>query len=298
MTPQVLFQWWNAIYSIPLIAVLIFLLVGHVLGLGALATQGIGGALDTGVDSDADVDVDVDVDVDLDVGHDVDLGHDLDLDVGVDHDAHLDLDVGADVDAGPDLDLDADVDLDVDIDADADMDFDVDAHAAHESVASQVHSPWIAMLQFLGGGKAPLMLVVETLLLIWGIVGLGVHVTMGAEQPLVLLWSIPISLGATLLGTRYVAIGMSKLMPLAETAAIRRIELVGYVGRVVLPVSEQSGTIHLEDRHGTLHRVRARSKHGALGMGQQVLITGYNTEHEFYFVEETEVVLHAGGNDK
>src|SRR5687768_18387097 len=94
MSPEWLFEWWNAVYTVPLAFVLVFLAITSVVGLVGGAVGELGHAHG-------------DHDVSAEIGHDHDFGSDA---------LHHGLDVGAD--AGADAgDLAMDLDMDGDIDA-------------------------------------------------------------------------------------------------------------------------------------------------------------------------------------
>lgn len=241
-----LFAWWNAVYTIPLAVVLIFLTVTSLV---SLVGTGLGELSQGSQDADVDADVDVDVDVDVD----------------------------------PDLDLELGVDLDGDGDIDA-IDHAMAAargHAAHGEM-----SPLVGALVLLGVGKAPLMLLLQLLVLFWGAFGLMLHQAVQATGPGTLLWSAPLTLGLSLVCTRLFASAFGKIFRPVETASIKRHQLVGRVGKVVYAVTGDEGTVNVRDQHGTLHRVRARTEHGRLESGQEIIVLGYDPNSKLYQIDD------------
>jgi membrane protein implicated in regulation of membrane protease activity len=241
-----LFHWWNAIYSVPLLFALIYL--GVSLLLGTLAG-----------DHDAEHDAHAEADAHADVH----------ADAGVDHDAAVDADADHDLEAGHDV-----------------------AHGAGHADAHHGHphhhggdSPLLDVLAFLGVGRAPLGLVLQIFMVVWGVVGLSIHSMVGAGSPLWLALSAPLSLVLSAVATRGLAFAFGKVVR-KETYALARSEFVGTTGRVVFPVTAEEGTIHFRDRHGTLHRVRARSQHERLESGQEVVILGYDPAQNVYQVDD------------
>jgi len=225
------FAWWNAIYTVPLAVVVVFLAVTSLVSV-------VGGGLG---------------DHDASAGHDAhDVGPDVGHDVGHEHDVH----VGHDG-----------------------QDHGHEAHGHHGGLL-------IAALAGLGAGKAPLALVLQVLFLLWGVIGVGLHQYFVGAGPFALLWSLPITLVASALGTRAFASLFGRYFKQYETAAVSRHEIVGKMGTVVYSVGEEAGTVNVRDEHGTLHRVRARSRHGDLDSGRQVIVVGYDPEHRVYQVDD------------
>jgi membrane protein implicated in regulation of membrane protease activity len=240
-----LFQWWNAVYSVPLAFVLLFLTVSSVVGL-------VGGMFEG-------------------IAH----GH-----------GHADSDLDADVD----VDLDADVDVDVDADLDLDAEPDVPTHA-HSGSGAHAHrhadaGPFLTMLAFIGVGKAPFMLTVQVLLLLWGLIGIGLHQLTAAAGPLALLWSVPVTLTLSLVGTRAFATAFARTFRSFELPGVKRNDLVGRTGQVVYSVNAEEGTVHVRDPHGALQRIRARCAHGCLEPGRQIIVLGYDPQQSLYEVDD------------
>jgi len=247
MSFEWLFQWWNAVYSVPLAFVLVFLTITSLVSL-------VGGTL--GELTHGDADVDHDVDVGHDVAHDVDVGHDIDTDV----------------------------DVHADVDAEADVHGNGHAHPAGAHHADP--GPILSGLMFIGVGKAPMVLVLQVFLLLWGLTGLILHQLANVIGPGALLWSLPITLLVSVLGTRSFALVFARCFKPYETASVRRDQIVGRTGHVVFPVTEEEGTVHVRDQHGTLHRLRARSGQGRFESGQEIIITGYNAQDRIYQVDD------------
>ena len=278
-----LFKPWNAIYSIPLAFVLIFLAITSVLGL----LGGVFGELtqgdsqpdvhaeahhDAGVDTDVDTHVDTDVDTDIDVHAETHVHTDACFHSG--GELHHDAGIGADTDAGADLDGDGEISI-------AEQ-----AEAVARGVANPSHPGLLVpALVALGVGRAPLVMLLQILLLFWGLIGLALHQLAGAG-PFSLLWSLPATFALSILATRSFAVLFGRFFKQYESAAVSRHQLVGRTGRVVYPVTSEEGTIHVRDQHGTLHRVRARSQHGALESGQEIIILGYDPDRKTYQVDD------------
>ncbi len=125
-----LLTWWNAIYTLPLAVVLVFLMVTSLVSLAG-GTFGEGGS------------------------HDADAHHDGDH--GGDHEGAVDH--GADGDSDHDLDADADG-------------HDGGRHHVGDSVVTPA-------LVALGAGRMPLLMLLQVLLLFWGLTGTLLHQAVG-----------------------------------------------------------------------------------------------------------------------
>ena len=133
---------------------------------------------------------------------------------------------GGDTDVNVDTEVDTDVDVDTDIDPDADVG--VDSSSGGSSFIPGV-------LGILNVGKVPFTILLMALFATWGISGLIVNefLNINVHSPRSTLW---ISVGAALLcsifGTRYLALGLSKLFPESDRA-ITDYHLVGLRARVI-----------------------------------------------------------------
>jgi membrane protein implicated in regulation of membrane protease activity len=243
-----IFNWWNAIYSLPLAFVLLFLAITSLVSLAGDLVGGLShGESETGAEAHAEADHDLEVDTDLDADTDLHVEHDMD----VEHDLHG------------------------------------DAHAHHDQCGhGHGQDAFVAALGFLGVGRAPLVMVLQLLLLSWGLIGVALHRLAGVAGPGALLWSLPATLILSVLATRTFAHAFGRLFKPIETSIVRSDQLVGHTGRVVFPVTEEEGTIHIRDKHGTLHRVRARSQHGRLESGQEIIVLGYDAAQRVYQIDD------------
>lgn len=251
-----LFTWWNAVYALPLAFVLVFLAVTSVVSL----VMGGLGELTQGAEADHDVDLGHEVEHDLEMDADVELDHDLEVEHDVEHEVHAGQNGVGHTHTG----------------------------GAYQAAAHYATDPsLLAMaLMVLGVGQAPLILLFQVLLLFYGLIGVGLHFALGVTGPGALLWSLPVTLFLSTLGTRLFATAFGKIFRPFETAAVKKDQLSGRTGRVVYDVNEESGTVHVRDMHGTLHRVRARSRHGALETGTEIIVLGYDPQQQVYEVDD------------
>lgn len=257
MTAQWLLSWWNLIFVMPFGLAMLYL------GLYTLSGVSFGEA-----DTDADLDVDAHAGVDADA----------------DVDAHADLDADADVDAHADVDADAEVDADADLNADADTHADVDADTSHDSAPFHV-----AAMSFLGVGRVPVSLLLMVLLMTWGATGFIVNQVLAGRAgfgPRVALASIPAAALASVLCTGMLARAIDRWLPLNETSARRRHELLGSVGEALFPIGRQFGLAAVRDDRGELFQVPCRVHEDAepLGKGRRVRLVAYNSKSRSFFV--------------
>ncbi len=239
----------------------------------ALQLVGLGG----GDDSDHDLDHDVDLSHDVDLHHDVDLGHDFDHDADLSHD----------------LDHDLDHDLSHDVDHDADADHSVE----HEAGAGGPSG--MALLAYLGVGKAPLMVVLLILfdaigLLGWLLNGLAASL-FGRYVGIVFAGVFPLALIAGGMMTSRLARLFGQLLPPISTTATRAQAFVGQRGTVISPfVDETYGMVHLRDAGGTLITVFAvahPSVDDPIRRGEEVLLLSYDPDQKRYLVAHANPVL-------
>ncbi|MGV3721017.1 MAG: hypothetical protein ACO1SX_08905 [Actinomycetota bacterium] len=182
---------------------------------------------------------------------------------------------------------------DHDLGVDHDVDHDLDLHHDHGGDADLHAHPglMVSALLILGAGNAPVMLLLQIFLLLWGLIGVGLHQAMGVNSGFGLLWSAPVALTLSVLGTRGAAQLFGRFLKPQETSAVKRGGVVGRVGRVVYPVTQEEGTVHVRDSHGTLHRLRARAPVGRLESGQEIVILGYDSDSKVYQVDDATVFV-------
>ena len=118
-----------------------------------------------------------------------------------------------------------DVDAEVDMDADIDADVDVDTGSQGPAFGD--------VFGFLNVGRVPLMIVLMSLFVTWGIFGLIANTLLNIPETPNRVWiSCIIAFFCCFLGTRYISIALSKLFPESEKA-ISDVQLLGLRGRVI-----------------------------------------------------------------
>ncbi len=260
MNAQWLLSWWNLVFLLP------FGLAAVYLGVYALTGITFG---------DADADHDFDADADHDIGHDV--GHD------VEHDF--------------DADADADVDADADADADTDAHVAAPAHGAHDHVATEAHGSSLpmAVLTWFGVGRVPLSILFMVLFFAWGAIGFMINNSLKekmGETWQVAAYSLPAAAFGSLLITRAVSGLITRYVPLNETYAGRRHDLLGAVGEAIFDIDDKFGMASVRDERGNLYHVPCKLATGIGGeqvaapiaKGDKVKLVGYSGKLKLYLV--------------
>ncbi len=139
------------------------------------------------------------------------------------------------------------------------------------------------VLNLTGANRAPLAMILEAFLLIWGVVGFWAHRLMAhAEQPsprqILLLTGIALVGGAA--GARVAASVIGRFMPQDETLIVSRSELIGLTGTIVFAAGQTSGRIHVYDGFGTLHDETCRVAPGQLTIdkGRSAIVLDMDTQ--------------------
>ncbi|MGE5611311.1 MAG: hypothetical protein ACM359_18830 [Bacillota bacterium] len=254
MTTEFLFAWWNLIFIVPFLLALLYL------GLYAISGATFGEA-DAGVDADGDVDADAHVDVD------------------------------GDADTAVDADADGAVAADTDVDTDATVHADVE-HVGGGGATDVAHPPfYMTALSWLGVGRVPLSLLLMVWLTSWGVIGFLVNALL---YPALQDHShIPgLSLPAAAVGSLLFSSGFARLMarwvPLSETYARRRHELLGLIGQAIYPINEQFGLASVRDDRGMLFQIPCRVFRAGppIDKGSRVRLVAYNGKQRLFYVTQ------------
>ena len=219
---------------------------------------------------------------------------DADADADSDANGHVDVDADADADADGHADADADVDGDVNADADAD----VDSHASGGGGGG--HVPFhVAAMGFLGIGRVPVSLVLMVLLMTWGATGFIVNQLafgrLGGGWHVAAV-SVPAAALVSLGFTRMLVRTMDRWLPLNETSARRRHDLLGSVGQALYPINEQFGLVSVRDDRGELYQVpcRVQPEAGPVAKGERVRLVSYNSKTKSFYVSPAGADVGAG----
>lgn len=210
-----------------------------------------------------------------------------------------DPDVDADVDADADIHADAahvDGDFHADMDADADLHGEVDADAAGDAPPSTVHlntSAVTSTLAWFGVGRVPVSIMLMVCLLTWGVAGFAINNALRAgwtgTMGSVALVSAPAAAVISLVLTRIVVALVARFLPMNESTALRRHELLGSVGEAIFAIDDRFGMVSVREPGGDLHQVACRraaqvTDRAPIPKGASVLLTGYSARRGIYVV--------------
>ena len=193
-----------------------------------------------------------------------------------------------DADADVDMDADIEMDTDMDIDADADIDADMDAHTGTQG-------PSLGdVFGFLNVGRVPLMMVLMSLFVTWGISGLIANALLNIPENPHWVWiSCIIALFCCFLGTRYISIALSKLFPESERA-ISDVQLLGLSGRVISgQITTTFGTARVQVPDGPELTVSCRAESDEVPpvKGDTVVLINYDRTKRIFDVKKSEMDL-------
>ena len=203
-----------------------------------------------------------------------------------------------DVDADADFGADADVDHDMHVGGDAGHDAHIggDAHGhdvGHGHGHGGHHAPsgrggYLAALTWLGVGRVPLSIVMMVLLMTFGAIGFATNVLTKerfAEDWQPIVFSLPLAFVGSLVLTGGISTAIGKLVPLNETSARRRHELLGSIGDAMFSIDEVSGVVCVRDDHGDLFQVACRVESGVtpIAKGERVKLTAYDANKKLFY---------------
>ena len=188
-----------------------------------------------------------------------------------------------------DVSADADVEVDADVDVDVDTDVDVDSSSGGSGFFPGV-------LGILNVGKVPFTVILMALFATWGLSGLIVNefLNISVDSSRSTLW---ISVGAALLcsifGTRYLALGLSKIFP-ESNRATNDSHLIGLRGRVISGrVTTTFGTARVPVPNGSELTVSCRVREGedVPLKGDTVILIDYDLQGRIFEVTKEDSSL-------
>jgi hypothetical protein len=192
------------------------------------------------------------------------------------------------VSAGHEMEVDADADMDHDFDHGVEHSLGHDGHDAdhgvhHESMAMKAMS-------FLGFGKVPLSLIFLSSCFIWGFTGWASNMFFGGilRFPAVYIWpSLVVAAFSSMIFTRYLGVGLAKVMPTTETYGVRQVEFVGKVAEVRYTLTTVSGTATFYDRERNFQEVQCRVEPGqeTIPSGERVVLMRYDEVAKAFVVQ-------------
>ena len=178
-------------------------------------------------------------------------------------------------------DVDTDVDMDIDTDADVDTDMGADTDTQAPSFGD--------VFGFLNVGRVPLMIVLMSLFVTWGISGLIANALLNIQENPHWVWiSCIIAFFCCFLGTRYISIALSKLFPESEKA-ISDVHLLGLNGRVISgQITTTFGTARVRVPDGPELTVSCRVEPDAVTpvKGDTVILINYDRTKRIFDVKK------------
>lgn len=201
-----------------------------------------------------------------------------------------------DHDADADADVETDAEIDADVDAEADADSDADHHAPGKAIGGDAIEPSLLsnVFDLLGVGRVPFSVVLMTLLVLWGLIGLITNSllwTLIVSPWVMLLIAVPVAAVGSATATGAFARLMGRLMPLDETTARPKSHLVGQVGEALYRIDERFGMVVVKDARGERYQLPCRVGPGAAAIdkGRQVLLVDYRKDEDVFVVREYEL---------
>ena len=186
-------------------------------------------------------------------------------------------------------DTDVGADADVEVDADVDTDVNVDSGSGGSSFATGV-------LGILNVGKVPFTIILMALFATWGITGLVVNeiLNINVHSSRSTLWiSCGVALLASIFGTRYLALGLSKIFPESDRATTDH-HLIGLSGRVISGrVTTTFGTARVPVPNGAELTVSCRVSEGddVPVKGDTVILIDYDLQGRIFEVTKADSSL-------
>ncbi|MGI9423922.1 MAG: YqiJ family protein [Hyphomicrobiaceae bacterium] len=179
----------------------------------------------------------------------------------------------------PEMDVDVDVDIDGDVPAGADVD----------SLSSVLG--WLCI------GKVPLLVLLVAFLTAFGLAGFAVqsaaHTVTGLHLPLIM--AVPAALFTAVPPTRWLALGLSRLMPKEETEAVSSSSFIGKTAIITRGLAQTGmpAEAKLRDAHGQLHYVLVEpdSSDTSFPQGTEVLLTSQTSAIRFKAIANTNALM-------
>ncbi len=183
-------------------------------------------------------------------------------------------------DAG--IESDADADAEVEAEAGHEIEHDAESDGDHAGVGAHEFPLHIVAMRWLGIGRIPVSLVLMLVAMTWGAIGLMTSLMTAAGGFGGTVYSVPAALFGSLLVTHLVGRLIVRYLPLNETYARRRHDLLGRSGEAVFAIDEKFGMVAVRDGGGNLFAVPCRSDAGVMiAKGQRVKLTSYHNEGYF-----------------
>jgi membrane protein implicated in regulation of membrane protease activity len=176
----------------------------------------------------------------------------------------------------------------VDVDAHPDMDADggADGHGADgDQQSHDGHASGQGLLALLGFGKAPVLVLIMAMALIFGGTGTIANLFLASllqTSGVFVFISIAAASMAMVTFTGLIGRVVNRFMPTLETTSVKRKDLVGCTGSLVLAADPKGGLAQIS-KDGDIYQVSCRSSE-PLGRGVPVLVIEYDSDQNVYLV--------------
>lgn len=202
-------------------------------------------------------------------------------DAEIDHDFDHDVDVDANVEA----DINHDIEAEHDVDVEADSDVESEGSGAPTAVGTTSSE---GILSWLGVGRVPLSLILMLLLMSFGVIGFIANQVAHdfVRDGAIIFISLPIAIAGSAAMTRVTTRLLNRFMPMNETYAEHKKELLGLNGEALFAIDDQFGLAAVRDRRGNRHQVPCRVDRGrpAIEKGTAVTLVGYSAQQQVFTV--------------
>lgn len=171
---------------------------------------------------------------------------------------------------------DAEAELDVDADADADVDGNHDLPAA--------------ALALLGVGRAPLSLLLITLLVAFGATGICLNLLLEPWLGSPLARGVLAVLGAgsaSMLAGGAMSRLFARFVPGLESYATEAHDVIGVTGVAEMRITGRFGVARVSDRTGTPLQLRCRAHATEIPKGSEIVVVDFDDERRIYTVDST-----------
>ena len=171
---------------------------------------------------------------------------------------------------------DAEAELDDDADADADVDGDHDLPAA--------------ALALLGVGRAPLSLLLITLLVAFGATGICLNLLLEPWLGSPLARGVLAVLGAgsaSMLAGGAMSRLFARFVPGLESYATEAHDVIGVTGVAEMRITGRFGVARVSDRTGTPLQLRCRAHATEIPKGSEIVVVDFDDERRIYTVDST-----------
>ncbi len=87
--------------------------------------------------------------------------------------------------------------------------------------------------------------------------------------------------------TRFVAIGVSKIMPRQETTAVKVSSLVGKRGESSVMIDSKGGRAKVRDEHGSLHNIYCKTQDDEqISVNEEIIVLQYIKPEKAFIVKK------------